>query len=69
MFGSDPKEYEIKAELAVCCYGIGSVYMARHKSTREFVALKKFKMDRAKEESNLIKVQHFDQWTFTFIYL
>lgn len=56
MYGSDPKDYEIKAELATCCHGIGTVYLAKHKGSREFVALKRFKMDKAKEEANLIRV-------------
>lgn len=56
MFHSDPKDYEIKAELASCCHGIGTVYLAKHKNSREFVALKRFKMDKAKEESNAIRV-------------
>lgn len=60
MFGADPREYEIKGELSTCCYGIGYVYIAKHKVTREFVALKRFKMDNAKEESNLIRVSDYE---------
>lgn len=56
MFGSDPNEYEIKTELASCCYGIGTVYLAKHGPSQQFVALKKIQMDRAKEESNLVRV-------------
>lgn len=56
MFGSDTKEYDLKAEITTCCYGIGTVYLAKHRSTREYVALKRFKMDKAKEECNLIRV-------------
>lgn len=56
MFGSNPNEYEIKAELARCCYGLGTVYLAKHRPTQQYVALKKIHMDRAKEESNLIRV-------------
>lgn len=56
MFGSNPTEYDIKTELASCCYGIGTIYLAKHRPTQQFVALKKIQMDRAKEESNLIRV-------------
>lgn len=56
MFGSNPTEYEIKTELASCCYGIGTIYLAKHRPTQQFVALKKIQMDRAKEESHSICV-------------
>lgn len=56
MFGSNPDEYELKTELASCCYGIGTVYLAKHRPTQQFVALKKIQMDRVKEESNAIRV-------------
>ncbi|GAB0093811.1 Putative serine/threonine-protein kinase STE20-like [Sergentomyia squamirostris] len=49
MFGYDPNDYEIKTELApTCCNGIASVYLAKHLSGH-LVALKKFRMDKAKE--------------------
>lgn len=56
VFGSNPNEYEIKAELSSCCFGIGTVYLAKHKTSQQFAALKKFQMDKAKDESNLILV-------------
>lgn len=56
MFGSNPNEYEIKTELSSCCFGIGTVYLAKHGPTQQFVALKKFQMDKAKDEANLIRV-------------
>lgn len=66
MFGSDTKEYDIKSEVTKCCYGIGTVYLAKHQSTREYVALKRFKMDKAKEESNLIRVSLITIYVFRF---
>lgn len=51
MFGNDISEYDVKAELAVCYNKIASVYLTQHRTSREFVALKKYTMDRAKEES------------------
>lgn len=59
MFGSNPNEYDLKNELATCCYGLGAVYLAKHVPSHEYVAVKKFKMDKAKEESNLIMVSNF----------
>lgn len=53
---SNPSNYEIKSELSNCCFGIGIVYLAKHAPTQQFVAIKKFQMDKAKEESNLIRV-------------
>lgn len=58
MFSSSPNEYEIKTELSSCCFGIGTVYLTKHRPSQQFVALKKFQMDKAKEESNLIRVCH-----------
>lgn len=59
MFGSDPSDYVLKSELANCCNGIGTVYLAKHKPSDQFISIKKFKMDRAKLEENiLIRVSH-----------
>lgn len=54
MFGSDPSDYVFKSELATCCKGIGTVYLAKHKPSDEFIAVKKFKMDRAKLDENIL---------------
>ena len=56
MFGSNPNDYEIKTELAVCCYGIATVFLAKHRPSGDLVAVKRFKMDKAGEENALIKV-------------
>lgn len=53
---SNSSNYEIKSELSNCCFGIGIVYLAKHVPSQQFVAIKKFQMDKAKEESNLIRV-------------
>lgn len=53
---SNPSNYEFKSELSNCCFGIGIVYAAKYVPTQQFVAIKKFQMDKAKEESNLIRV-------------
>uniref|UniRef100_A0A1L8DM73 Putative ste20-like serine/threonine protein kinase n=1 Tax=Nyssomyia neivai TaxID=330878 RepID=A0A1L8DM73_9DIPT len=54
MFGYQSNDYEIRAELATCMHGIASVYLAKHTSG-QLVALKKFRMDKAKEESAYIR--------------
>lgn len=51
MFGNDISDFDIKAELAVCYNKIGFVYLAQHKTTNEYVALKKYILDKAKDES------------------
>lgn len=56
VFGSNPNEYEIKNELSRCCFGIGTVYLAKHVVSQRYVALKKFQMDKAKDEASLIRV-------------
>lgn len=55
---SNPSNYEIKSELSGCCFGIGVVYFAKHVPSQQCVAVKKFQMDKAKEESNLIRVSN-----------
>lgn len=47
-------EYALKSELATCCNGIGTVYLAKHKTSNEFISIKKFKMDRAKLDENIL---------------
>lgn len=67
-FDSNPTSYEIKSELSNCCFGIGVVYLAKHVPSQQFVAVKKFQMDKAKEESNLIRVslQLINCWKQSF---
>lgn len=55
MFGNDISDYDVKTELAVCYNNIASVYLAQHRASREFVAVKKYTMDKAKEESVYIR--------------
>lgn len=58
MYGSTLTDYEVKTEINSCCFGIGTVYLAKHLPSQQFVALKKYQMDKAKEESNLIRVRN-----------
>lgn len=55
MFGFNLKDYDLKAELSICCNQICVVYLAHHKPSNDYVSLKKYRMDKAKEESALIK--------------
>lgn len=64
-FDSNPSSYEIKSELSNCCFGIGVVYLAKHVPSQQFVAVKKFQMDKAKEESNLIRVRFGDKFSLS----
>lgn len=63
---ANPSNYEIKSELSSCCFGIGVVYLAKHVPTQQFVAVKKFQMDKAREENNLIRVSQFLKSKFNF---
>lgn len=58
MFGYNIADYELKTELANCCNGIGTVFLARHVPSNEIIALKQFKMDKADKENSLIQVLH-----------
>lgn len=57
MFGTNPADYDFKKELAPCCNGLGTVYLVQHRQTGEHLTIKKYRMDRAKEESKQIVVR------------
>lgn len=61
VYNSNPNDYEIRNELSICCFGIGTVYLAKHVPSQRFIAIKKFQMDKAKDESNLIRVSFLAQ--------
>lgn len=58
MFGYNPRDYDLWSELATCCNGIGTVYLAQYKPSGEHVAIKRYKIDSAKENNNLITVRY-----------
>lgn len=57
MFGYNTNEYELKTELANCCNGIATVFLARHRPTGDAIAIKRYKLDKADKENNLIMVK------------
>lgn len=61
MFGYNSSDYELKSELATCCGGIGTVYLGQHKPSGEHVTIKRYKMDKLKEEYNIITVYTSNQ--------
>lgn len=48
-------KYCFMSILGSCCNGLGVVQLARHLTSRQMVAIKRFNMDRAKEEASLIQ--------------
>jgi len=56
-FESDPSHYKICSILGQCCGSIGIVLLAVHGPSASLVALKKFNMDKAKDEIENIQVQ------------
>lgn len=56
MFGCNPREYDLKVELAKCCNGIATVYLAQYVPTGHHVVVKKYRMDKAsKDESSMVR--------------
>lgn len=55
-FGANPLSYEVRSVLGQCCDDVGQVYLAFHVPTDTPVALKKFNMDKAKDELENIQV-------------
>ncbi|XP_052132075.1 STE20-related kinase adapter protein alpha-like [Frankliniella occidentalis] len=49
-FGSEPDSYQTMSVLGQCCGDVGQVYLAIYKPLDTPIALKKFNMDKAKDE-------------------
>lgn len=56
MFSQNSAEYTIQSELATCCNGIATVLMAQYKPTGEFVSIKKYKLDKTKDEKDNLHI-------------
>lgn len=56
-FEANNSHYNIVSILGQCYNGIGVVYLAKHIPSAQMVAIKKFNMDRIKDEVNLIQVK------------
>lgn len=66
MFGINPEDYDLRAELSSCCNEIGVVYLAQYKPSGQHVAVKKFRMDKIKDENDMFGVR-FDSLGINFI--
>jgi hypothetical protein len=55
MFEADPAHYQLCSVLGHCCEDIATVHLARHLPSGTLVAIKKFNMDKSKQEANLIQ--------------
>lgn len=56
MFEADSSCYKTVSMLSTCCDGLAIVHLTKHLPSDTLVVVKKFNMDRAKEESHLIQV-------------
>jgi len=59
MFEADPAHYQLCSVLGHCCEDIATVHLARHLPSGTLVAVKKFNMDKSKQEASLIQVSVF----------
>lgn len=55
-FETNIAHYKIYSILGECCDNAGIVQLAKHLPSKQMVAIKKFNMDKIKEEVNLIEV-------------
>lgn len=56
MFETDSSHYKTISILGHCCDGLAIVHLAKHIPSDTLVAVKKFNMDKAREEALLIQV-------------
>lgn len=57
MFEADPGHYKTISILGTCCEGLAIVHLTKHVPSATLIVVKKFNMDKAKEESLLIQVR------------
>lgn len=57
MFETDSSHYKTISILGHCCDGLAVVHLAKHLPSDMLVAVKKFNMDKIKEEAPLIQVR------------
>lgn len=56
MFETDTTHYKTISILGHCCDGQGIVHLAKHLPSDNLVAVKKFNMDKLREEAALVQV-------------
>lgn len=59
MFEADPAHYQLCSILGHCCEDTATVHLARHLPSGTLVAVKKFNMDKSKQEASLIQASIF----------
>jgi hypothetical protein len=55
MFEADPAHYQLCSVLGHCCESIATVHLARHLPSGTLVAVKKFNLEKSKQEASLIQ--------------
>lgn len=55
MFEADPAHYQLCSVLGHCCENIATVHLARHRTSGTMVAVKKFNLEKSKQEASLIQ--------------
>lgn len=56
MFGSNHRDYDLKAELSHCCNLLGTVFLAQHLPSGTYLCVKKYQLDKIKDEFSEIIV-------------
>lgn len=56
VFEADDSHYRTFSLLSQCWDDLAVVYLGKHVPTGKMVAIKRFNMDRAKEEAGLVQV-------------
>lgn len=66
MFNPDINDYQLTSIITECCGGVAVVYSALYKPSNQNVALKRYFVDKTKENAALIQVRM--NCTFYYIY-
>lgn len=56
MFNPDLSDYQLTSIVTECCGGMAVVYSALYKPDNQNVAIKRYFVDKSKENANLIQV-------------
>lgn len=56
MFNPDISDYQLTSIVTECCGGMAVVYSALYKPDNQHVAIKRYFVDKSKENANLIQV-------------
>lgn len=56
MYNPDINDYQLTSIITECCGGVAVVYSALYKPNNQNVAIKRYFVDKTKENANLIQV-------------